>query len=106
MPLTLLREESRWLIRMEGQITLTSAGELKQLLIEWSSARKDLEFDLQGVEEIDIPIMQLLWVAAREAVPLAVKVTACASESAAAAARDSGFARMPGFPFQDQSWES
>ncbi len=86
---------------MEGQVTLTSAGELKQLLLEWRAARKDLELDLQSVEEIDIPIMQLLWAATQEAGRLGVRVVAHWSESAAAAAREAGFAQVPGFPPQD-----
>ncbi|HTX38480.1 MAG TPA: STAS domain-containing protein [Bryobacteraceae bacterium] len=101
MPLTLERDESRWLIRMEGQVTLTSAGELKQLLLEWRAARKDLEFDLHLVEEIDIPIMQLLWAATQEARREGVRVVASGSEPAVAAAREAGFAQMPGFPLQD-----
>ncbi|MGO9254850.1 MAG: STAS domain-containing protein [Bryobacteraceae bacterium] len=99
MPLTIQREESRWLIRMEGQVTLASAGELKELLLEWLAAQRDLELDLQRVEEIDITIMQLLWAAAREAGHMGVGVGASASAAAAAAARDAGFGGLPGFPF-------
>lgn len=101
MPLTFRQEDSRWLIRMEGQVDLASAGELKQMLLEWLAARKDLEFDLQDVEEIDIPIMQLLWAAARDAGRLGLTVAARSSESASAALRDAGFAQLPGFPFQE-----
>jgi anti-anti-sigma regulatory factor len=101
MPLTLERDESRWLLRMEGQITLTSAGELKQLLLEWAAAGKDLELDLQHVEEIDITILQLLWAAAREAGRMGREMVTRASAAAAAAARDAGFARVPGFPIPE-----
>ena len=104
MPLTIQREESRWLIRIEGQITLASAGELKELLVEWLAARKDLELDLRLVEEIDITTMQLLTAAAREAGRMGVAVGACASAAAAAAVRDAGFAQIPGFPVQDERW--
>jgi anti-anti-sigma regulatory factor len=100
MPLTVEQQESRWLIRMDGQVTLASAGELKQLLLDWRVTRKDLEFDLGRVEEIDISILQLLWAAGREAGPMGVEVTASASEPVAAAARESGFAQVPGFPIQ------
>jgi anti-anti-sigma regulatory factor len=86
---------------MEGQVTVASAGELKELLLEWLAARRDLELDLQRVEEIDITIMQLLWAAAREAGRMGVGVGACASAAAAAAARDAGFGRLPGFPFPE-----
>jgi anti-anti-sigma regulatory factor len=101
MPLTLQREESRWLISMDGRITLTSAGELKQLLLEWLAAKKDLELDLRRSEEIDISIMQLLSAAAREAGRMGVRFAACASAAAAAAARDTGFDRILGFAFQE-----
>jgi len=101
MPLSLQREESRWLIRLEGQVTLSSAGELKQLLLEWLAAQKDLELDLQGVEDMDIPILQLLWAAAREAGVAGMRIAARASAAAAAAAGDAGFTQLPEFPFQE-----
>jgi len=101
MPVTLERNESRYLIRLEGQITVNSAAELKGLLLEWLAAGKDLELDLERAEEIDITILQLIWAAAREAARTGAKIVGRASSVAASAACDSGFAHMPGFPISE-----
>jgi len=98
MPVTLQKHESHWLIRLEGQVTLTSAAELKSLLLEWLTTGKDLEVDLQSAEEIDIAILQLLWAAAREAARTGVNIVGRASSAAAITVRDAGFAPLPGFP--------
>jgi anti-anti-sigma regulatory factor len=98
MPITVKQSERDWIIRIDGQATLASAGELKALLLEWLAAGKNLQLDLEGAEDIDIPVMQLLWVAAREAALTGVEITCRASRAAAAALRDSGFAQVPGFP--------
>jgi len=98
MPVTLQRQEASWLIKLEGQITVTSALQLKELLVEWLSAGKDLDLDLEHAEEVDVTIMQLLWAAAREAARTGGKIVAHPSSAATLAARDSGFAQLPGFP--------
>ncbi len=98
MPVILLRQEPSWLIKLEGQITVTSALQLKELLLEWVSAGTDLDLDLERAEEVDVTIMQLLWAAAREGAGAGRKIVAHASSAATAAARDSGFAQLPGFP--------
>jgi len=95
MPVTLQRHDSGWLIGLEGRITIASAAELKQLLLEWLAAEKDLELDLAGVEEIDITIMQLLWAAGREAARTGARVVSRLSNAAIVAARDAGFAGFP-----------
>jgi len=97
MPVTLQRQESTWLIRLEGRITLTSAAELKELLLEWLSAGKSLELDLEPAEEIDITIMQLVWAAARTGGKILIR----RSSAAALAIRDAGFDRLPGFPISE-----
>jgi anti-anti-sigma regulatory factor len=98
MPVTLQRQETTWLIRLEGRIILTSAAELRELLLEWLSAGKNLELDLELAEEIDITIMQLLWGAASQAASTGVKILIRRSNAAAMAIRDAGFAQLPGFP--------
>jgi anti-anti-sigma regulatory factor len=98
MPITLQRDESQWLLRLEGQATIASAAELKQLLLEWLAAGKDLKLDLEDVEEIDITIMQLLWAAGREAARTGAEVVGSASDAAIVAVRGAGFPGMPGVP--------
>lgn len=101
MSLTLEQDESRWLIRMDGPITLSSAAELKTMLLEWLAAAKNLELDLTRADELDITIMQLLWAAAREAARTGVGIVSRASNTAASAVTDSGFGQTPGFPVRE-----
>lgn len=101
MPVTVQRHESRWVISLEGQLSVTCAAELKILLLEWLAATKDLELDLERAEEIDITIMQLLWAAAREAAQTGRGIAGRASGAAITAVRETGFAGMPGFSFAD-----
>ena len=103
MAVTLQRHESHCLIRLEGPVTVTSAAELKELLLEWLGSGKNLEFDLEQAEEIDITIQQLLWAAAREAARTGARIATHASGAAVAAVRDSGFAQLPGFPVFEPS---
>jgi len=60
----------------------------------------DLCLDLERVEEIDITVMQLLWVALREADGKGAKVMIRLSEAAGKAARDAGFKQFPGESLQ------
>jgi hypothetical protein len=94
MLVTLQRQEASWVIKLEGRITVTSAAEVKDLLLEWVSSGKSLEFDLEQAEEIDITIMQLIWAAARTG----GRVVAHMSPAAALMVRDAGFAQLPEFP--------
>jgi len=98
MPVTLQRQETSWLITLEGRLTVTSAAELKEMLLEWLSSGKDLELDLERVEEIDITVLQLLWAAARDGARMGGKIVAGASPAAALAVCEAGFAQLPGFP--------
>ncbi len=86
------------MIRIEGQATLASAGELKAVLLEWLCAGKDLHLDLGGAEEIDIPVMQLLWAAAREAARTGVEITCRASKRGCRRGARLGFRRGPWVP--------
>jgi anti-anti-sigma regulatory factor len=101
MPVTLQRQESNWLLMLEGRINVTSAAEVKAVLLEWLSAETTLELDLERAAEIDITILQLLWAAAREAARTGAKIMARVSDAAAMAARDSGFTQLPGFPIPE-----
>ena len=98
MSVTLQRHESRCLIKLEGQVTIALAAEVKAALVEWLAAETDLELDLEAAEEIDITVMQLLLAAAREAARTGTGVTGRVSNAAAVAARAAGFTELPGFP--------
>jgi hypothetical protein len=96
LPITLDRLETSWLIRLEGEFTVTSASELKGSLLEWLASGRDLQLDLERAQEIDITVMQLLWAAGREAARAGVAIVSRVSEAASAAASDAGFEQFPG----------
>jgi anti-anti-sigma regulatory factor len=105
MSVTVQRSEPDWVIRIDGQATLASAGELKALLLEWVAAGSNLQLDLGDAEDIDIPTMQLLWAAAREAARTGVEIRCGASSAVETAVRESGFGEAPGFPISGVSHE-
>jgi len=94
MPVTLLRQETTWHLKLDNPVTVASAAELKEALVAWLSSGKDLELDLKNIEEIDLTVLQLLWAAARTG----GKIVARASDAVRRAARDAGFPGLPGFP--------
>ena len=55
------------LLRCEGDVKVSSAAELKQLLLRALERGKDIQVDLASVTEVDITTLQLLWAAEREA---------------------------------------
>jgi hypothetical protein len=103
MPVTLQRHETRCVITIEGVASLETAALLKKLLLEWLETGKDLELDLTHAEELDIPIMQLLWSAWREAASRGRAITGRASAAAMGAFNDAGFAQAPGFPVSGET---
>lgn len=96
MPITEVQRQSPWLIRLEGEINLTSAAELKFLMLDWLASGQNLKLDLGGVEEMDISILQVLFAAGREAAARGAGIVTRLSDQAAMAARDAGFERIPG----------
>ena len=101
MAVTIERQESQSLIRLEGDFTLTSAAELKDMLLEGLASGNDLRLDLEHAGEIDITVMQLLWAAGREADRTGAGIAIRVSDAAGLAAREAGFERFPGLAEQD-----
>ena len=96
LPVTMQRQETHSLIRLEGELTITSAAELKAALLAGLAAGTDLHLDLEHAETIDVTVMQLLWAAGREADRTGIALAGRMSEAAAAMAREAGFERLPG----------
>ena len=67
MPLTLDQNEEGCLIRLEGEINIAFAAELKKLLLEALGSAKDVRLDMEQATELDIAAWQLLYAAEREA---------------------------------------
>jgi hypothetical protein len=97
LPIPVDRGETRWLIRLENDWNITSAAELKCLLLEGLEAAKAIEVDLERAQEIDVTLLQLLWAAGRQG----GRIVSHVPEAAAKAARDAGFAQFPGAGSRD-----
>ena len=101
MSLTIERHENRCLVRLDGQITLASAEELRALLLQGLASGNILELNLERTESLDIAGMQLLWAAGREAARAGTRIVVRSSEAARVAIRDAGFEQMLGLPVQE-----
>ena len=101
MAVTMERRESRSIIRLEGEFTVTSAAELKDMLLQGVTSGNDLLLDLERAEEIDITLLQLLWAAGREADRAGARIAIRLSGAAGTAAREAGFERFPGLTLQE-----
>jgi len=101
LSVTMQRSESDLLIRLEDAVNVTSAEELKSLLLEGLVSGRDLYLDLERVEEIDVTVMQLLWAAGREADRKGIRMVTRVSQAATAAACELGFERFPGTAVQE-----
>ena len=95
MSATIEQRETHTLVRLEGAVSVTSAAELKELLVQALAYGTELHLDLEQVAEIDTAGMQLLWAAEREAERVGVRFAVRPSDAAANAMRDAGFADFP-----------
>ena len=105
MPVILEQASALCLIRLEGQINLTAAPELKAALLEWIAGEKDLDLDLSAATEIDVTGFQLLYAAAREAGRTGKTIQTRWSDATAAAALASGLTQIREFPFPGPAHE-
>jgi anti-anti-sigma regulatory factor len=95
------RRDTDLLIRLEDVVTVTSAEELKSLLLEGLVSGRVVHLDLERAEEIDVTVLQLLWAARREADRKGTRIVIRVSNPVAAAARGVGFERFPGTAVQE-----
>ncbi len=96
MPITIERGESISIIRLEGDLTIAAAQELKQVLLDGLEAGMDLQVDMERIGEFDITVMQLLWAAGRDAMGRGIKSMIRMTEEGAGAVRAAGFEAFPG----------
>jgi len=66
MAVSLDKGQQLSLLRLDGEIGVTSAAEIKTSLLEALSAGKETRIDLAHATDLDVTAMQLLW-AARQA---------------------------------------
>jgi len=103
MALVRIPHESKWSIRLGGEISLASAVELKSLLGDWLPSGKDLELDLQEVAQIDVPALQLLAAAGKDAARRGLRIGGRGSEAFLQTVRSAGFDQVPEFPLLDRA---
>jgi anti-anti-sigma regulatory factor len=94
--ITLERNATHAVLRMAGDCSMTTAAELKALLIEGLGAAGRLCVDLGDVEEIDVTVLQLLWAAHGEAARENRELVSRVPDALAALARAAGFEKFPG----------
>jgi anti-anti-sigma factor len=97
MPVTVAQSETMCLIRLEGELNIASAAELKKILVEALAGEAELQVELGNASELDVTMLQLLW-AGERAARAAGKRFALAGrvpEQTAIAVAQTGFARFP-----------
>jgi anti-anti-sigma factor len=97
VPITLDQNKGLCLVRLEGEVNISSAAELKKILIEALATRKELHVDLEHASELDITALQLLWAAEREARGSSVGFTLVGDipEAISATLVGAGFEKFP-----------
>ena len=97
VPVTLDHNQNFCLLRLEGEIDITSATELKTLLLQGLASGRELRVDLERATDLDVTAMQLLWAAEREARKsgMGMALTGLVPEAISSAAGDAGFERFP-----------
>jgi anti-anti-sigma regulatory factor len=92
------RCESHSVIRLQGELNVACAAELKGVLVATMAEGGDLQVDLEGAVAIDVSIMQLLWATRDEAKRMGTDFAVRASEAVGLASRDAGFDLFLGEP--------
>jgi anti-anti-sigma regulatory factor len=94
---TLEQNEGLQVIRLEESVDISSAGELKRMLLEAFEAGGPVEVSLEKATYLDVTAMQLLWAAGREAKTAGVGfgLSGAAPEAIAASLADAGFEQFP-----------
>lgn len=98
--MTVESNETQFILRLNGDCTMTSAAELKAALVEALAAAtkeaKELCVDFGDAGEIDITALQLLWAVQRACLLDNRRFMSHAQEAARALARETGFAGLFG----------
>lgn len=67
MPSTLEESENTSLVRLEGAIDISSAAEMKSVLLNALASNKEVRLTLEGAIGMDISALQVLYAAKRDA---------------------------------------
>lgn len=93
MPITLDQREALNVIRLQGEVDITSAAELKKILLQALTSGKPLQLELEAATDADIATLQLLWAAERDVRRTGLRFTRIGQlpETIAKVATDAGF---------------
>jgi anti-anti-sigma factor len=72
MGITLDESKSKVVIGLEGVVDISSAAELKTLLLQALNTGKKVRVSLKGATVLDVTAVELLWAAEREASKVSV----------------------------------
>jgi ABC-type transporter Mla MlaB component len=67
VPVTLEREEELSRIRLEGEVGIAAAAELKSLLVQALGSGRQVRVSLLSLTELDVTAVELLWAALLQA---------------------------------------
>ena len=67
MGITLKQNQKSTVIRLKGVIDITTAAEFKKLLFQACGSGKDVRVVLDGVTDLDVTAVELIWAARRSA---------------------------------------
>jgi anti-anti-sigma factor len=97
VPVTVEQSEGLCFIRLEGEVNIICAAELKKLLLEALASGKGVRVDLKGATELDITALQLLWAGEREARASGrgLRLAGRIPEEIAAASGEAGLEKFP-----------
>ncbi len=96
MSVTFDRNQALFVLRLEDEIDIRCAAELKQGLVDALAAGTGLQIDFVRATQVDITAIQLLWAAQREAELKGVALTAAGPVPAniCAELREAGFEKL------------
>lgn len=97
MPVTFDRVAEPGLIRLEGEVDISQAEDLKRILLEALTAGRATRIAMETVTSVDITAVQLLWAAEREGKASGMQLTLDEKipEALRTLLREAGFDRVP-----------
>jgi anti-anti-sigma regulatory factor len=64
-------------LRLESEVGIGDALELKGVLLDALALRKELQIDLAGASALDITVFQLIWAARQAAIDAGMEFSVC-----------------------------
>jgi anti-anti-sigma regulatory factor len=97
VPAYLDESEAISLIRLEGDVNIADAVEMKRLLVKALSSGKELHVRLEDATEMDVTVLQLLYAAEQDATKSGIRFTLDGRipDDISVAAADAGFEKFP-----------